>query len=125
MRRKLSKTSCFAEAKKIADPGISTFHRPAKPAGTKIKKSKKREENTFDCLQKCLSSTSPSNFMLNYLVRTENQEEVKSNRFMVELHKSVSRSRSKRGEEEPHIVISGPSEGKKPTSQAGQSNGPK
>jgi len=39
----------------------------------RIKKGKKKEENGFKYLDKCLNSTSASNFMLNYLVRTENQ----------------------------------------------------
>lgn len=46
---------------------------------SKIKKSKKRDQTDFDYLQKCLSSTSPSNFMLNYMAVNINNDENKSN----------------------------------------------
>lgn len=75
-RRRLSKSSCFAEAKKIdiPKPQLQTGQSFSRPAPSKIKKSKKRDHSDFDYLQKCMSSTSPSNFMLNYMVMNENNE---------------------------------------------------
>lgn len=44
--------------------------------GSKIKKTKRKEENCFEVLEKCNSNTSPSSFMLNYM---NNKEVMKSN----------------------------------------------
>jgi hypothetical protein len=39
-----------------------------------VKKGRKKEDNGFKYLEKCLSSTSPSNFMMNYMAQGNHQE---------------------------------------------------